>query len=131
LILSLFSAHIYEREDFEKPKQHVWLKGHLEQADCWVNLSLRQEHNLFTLAVVGKDNNKNEAVTYYELCGQEDCRGYYRIYRKIADSEHEVRVIDKEDLPRSCTAGQSVKFANKKRKKGLTEQRYKVRNHDL
>lgn len=105
LILSLFSAHIYERDDFENPEKLLRLKDNLEQAGYLANLSLDQELNLYILSVADKDKRRNEAIVDYEFCRQEDYRRYYRIYDRIAAYyEHEVRV-DKEDLLR-CSAAQ-------------------------
>lgn len=126
LILSLFSEHIYEREDFEKPEKLLRLKDNLEQADYLVNFSLDQEHNLFTLAVTDKDKKRNEAVIDYEFCSQENYRGYFRIYGKISSYyEREVRIIDKDTSVRCSAAKQLFDFVNEKGKEGLTVQRYK------
>lgn len=60
LILSLFSAHIYEREDFENPEKFLHLKDNLEQ-DCYVaSLSVDQELNLYKLAVKDKDKKETK-----------------------------------------------------------------------
>jgi hypothetical protein len=63
LILSLFGAHIYEREDFEKPEKLLRLKDNLEQTDYLVTLSLDQEHNLYTLAVTDKDRKRHKRLS--------------------------------------------------------------------
>lgn len=58
LILSLFSAHIYERDDFENPEKLLRLKDNLEQAGYLANLSFDQEINLYNLAVADRDKKK-------------------------------------------------------------------------
>ncbi len=55
LILSLFSAHIYDRDDFGNPIKHLRLKDNLEQTDYLTDLSLDQEFNLSISVVVDKD----------------------------------------------------------------------------
>lgn len=66
LILSLFSAHIYKRQDFEKPKKLLRLTDNLEQADHRVNLSLYQGNNLHILAVTDKDRKRQKIIIDYE-----------------------------------------------------------------
>jgi hypothetical protein len=68
LILSLFSAHIYDREYFENQEKLLRLKDNLEQADHLVNPLFNLDHNLFTLAIIDKDKKSNEAVTDHEFC---------------------------------------------------------------
>ena len=55
LILSLFSAHIYNRDDFENPRKHLRPKDNLEQTDYLTDLSLDQAFNLSISVVVDKD----------------------------------------------------------------------------
>lgn len=107
MILSLFSAHIYERDDFENPEKHLRLKDNLEQAGCLADLSLDQEINLYNLTVADKGKKRNEAIIGYKFLQQEEHRGHYGIYGRIAVHEHEVRVIDKEGLL-CCSAAEQL-----------------------
>lgn len=62
LILSPFSDHIYDRENFEKPKIHLRLKDNLEQTYYLTDLSLDQEFNLSILVVADKDKTMRYSV---------------------------------------------------------------------
>jgi DNA gyrase subunit B len=126
LILSLFSADIYRREDFEKPDKLAALEGRLEKEGYVSNVSLDREHNLYTLNIQDKEKKGPEVAVDYEFCSQEDYRGYYRIYRRIAAYyEQQIRVLSKDGSVKTTTSEQLLKFINEKGKEGITVQRYK------
>ncbi len=126
LILSLFSADIYRREDFERPDKLLALKEHLEKDGYFSDVSLDREHNLYTLNIQDKNKKGPELNVDYEFCSQEDYRGYYRVYKNIAPYyEEEVRVLSKDGSVRKTTVEELLKFVNEKGKEGITVQRYK------
>jgi DNA gyrase subunit B len=126
LILSLFSADIYRREDFENPDKLLILKERLVKQGFEADVSLDREHNLYTLNIQDTLKKGQEVVIDYEFCSQEDYRGYYRIYRRIAAYyEEEIRVLNKDGTIRSTTAEQLLTFISEKGKEGITVQRYK------
>ncbi|OPY71017.1 MAG: DNA gyrase subunit B [Syntrophorhabdaceae bacterium PtaU1.Bin034] len=125
LILSLFNADIYKREDFESPDKLSALKQRLTSEGYTADVSLDREHNLYTLNI--QDNLKGHEITVdYEFCSQDDYQGHYRVYQRIAPYyEEEVRVLNKDGSVRPTTAEELLKFVNEKGKEGITVQRYK------
>ena len=107
LVLSLFSAGIWRREDFESPDKLVGLKARLEKEGYKADVSLDPEHNLYTLNV--QDNRKKglELNVDYEFCSQGDYQEYYRAYKRIhAYYEREIRVLNKDGTPRAVDAAE-------------------------
>lgn len=99
LILSVFSAHIYDREDFENPEKHLRLKDNLEQTDYLANLSLDQEHNLCTLAPADKGKKKDRLIANYEFCSREDYWDVSEsttVLRRATDVRIKSRIIKKQ-----------------------------------
>ncbi|MGD0228982.1 MAG: DNA topoisomerase (ATP-hydrolyzing) subunit B [Syntrophorhabdales bacterium] len=126
LILSLFGADIYRREDFENPDKLLALKERLVKEGYGADVSLDREHNLYTLNIQDNLKKGQEFIVDHEFCSQEDYRGYYRIYKGIAAYyEEEIRVLTKDGTIRSTTAEQLLTFVNEKGKEGITVQRYK------
>ena len=93
LILSLFGADIYGREDFGNQDKLSTLKERLEKEGYTVDTSLDREHNLYTLNIQD-DHKKGIGLSVdYEFCSQEDYQGHYRTYKRITPYyEEEVRV---------------------------------------
>jgi DNA gyrase subunit B len=126
LILSLFDADIYHREDFEKPDKFVVLKEHLNREGFRADLSLDPEHNLYTLSVQDSLQKGNETNVDYEFCSQEDYQEYFRTYKRISSYYvDEVRVLNKDGTVRQIDAQSLLKFVNEKGKEGISVQRYK------
>jgi DNA gyrase subunit B len=126
LILSLFGADIYSREDFESPARFSRLKEHLEKAGYETDISLDHEHNLYVLNI--RENNRNRTVISvdYEFCGQQDYQDYYRTYGRIKSYyEEEVLVVNKDETFRAVNARELLDFANERGREGITVQRYK------
>jgi DNA gyrase subunit B len=125
LILSLFNADIYKREDFESPDKLSALKQRLTSEGYTADVSLDREHNLYTLNI--QDNLKGHEITVdYEFCSQDDYQGHYRVYQRIAPYyEEEIRVLNKDGSVRPTNAEELLKFVNEKGKEGITVQRYK------
>jgi DNA gyrase subunit B len=126
LILSLFGADIYRREDFESPDKFSGLKERLGQAGYGTDISLDREHNLYILNI--RDNSRKE-VTFsvdYDFCCQHDYQDYYRVYTHIRPYyEEEILVLNKDGAFKTVDAGQLLRFVNEKGKEGITVQRYK------
>jgi DNA gyrase subunit B len=126
LILSLFNAGIYSREDFEKQDKFSILKENLEKEDYVLDVSLDREHNLYTLTIQDNLRKANEINVDYEFCSQEDYQGYFRIYKHISSYyQEEIRVLNKDGTVRKTNAEDLLKFVNEKGKEGVTVQRYK------
>jgi DNA gyrase subunit B len=126
LILSLFNADIYKREDFEGSQKLHALKEHLEKEGYGTDLSLDREHNLYTLTIQDNFKKGNEIIVDYEFCSQDDYQGYFRIYQRIARYyKEEIRVLNKDGSTRIVTAEELLKHVNDKGKEGSTVQRYK------
>jgi DNA gyrase subunit B len=126
LILSLFSADIYKREDFEKPDKLQALKERLDPEEYSSDVSLDREHNLYTLNIQDKQKKGHEISVDYEFCSQEDYRGCFRVYKRIAPYyEEELRVLSKDGTVRATTPDALLRFVNEKGKEGITVQRYK------
>ena len=71
LVLSLFGADIYRREDFDNPDKLSGLKDRLEKAGYTTDIAVDHEHNLYALNL--RDNEKGARVHVdYEFCSQED-----------------------------------------------------------
>ena len=82
LILSLFGADIYRREDFDNSNRLSDLKDCLEKAGYTIDIAMDHEHNLYALNL--QDNEKGvEFAVDYGFCSQEDYQGHYRIYNRI------------------------------------------------
>jgi DNA gyrase subunit B len=125
LILSLFNADIYRRDDFERPDKLLALKERLVKEGYGADVSPDPEHNLYTLNTSNAKTGR-EHVIDYEFCSQEDYRGYYRVYKRIAAYyEEEIRVLNKDGTVRTTTAQNLLTFVNEKGKEGITVQRYK------
>jgi DNA gyrase subunit B len=125
LILSFFNADIYRREDFERPDKLLALKERLAKEGYGADVSLDPEHNLYTLNIRNTKTGR-EHVIDYEFCSQEDYRGYYRVYKRIAAYyEEEIRVLNKDGTVRTTTAQDLLTFVNEKGKEGIAVQRYK------
>ena len=125
LILSLFNADIYRREDFESPDKLLALKERLVNQGYGAEVSPDPEHNLYILNIRNAKTGR-EHVVDYEFCSQEDYRGYYRVYRRIAAYyEEEIRVLNKDGTVRTTNAQDFLAFVNDKGKEGITIQRYK------
>ncbi len=126
LILSLFGADIYRREDFENPDKLSSLKGRLDKEGFETNISLDHEHNLYTLNIQDNTNKGHELNVDNEFCSQEDYRGYYRVYKRISQYyEEEIRVLNKDGTIRTTTPNELIRFVSEKGKEGITVQRYK------
>jgi DNA gyrase subunit B len=126
LILSLFDADIYSREDFEKPDKLSNLKERLEKEDFISSLSLDPEHNLYILGIQDDPQKGSEITIDYEFCSQDDYQGYFRVYRRIASYyRDEIHILNKDGSIRTVTAQELLKFVNDKGKEGITVQRYK------
>jgi len=126
LILSLFGADIYKREDFENPDKLSGLKGRLEKEGYVTDISLDREHNLYTLNIQDDHKKGVDFSVDYEFCSQEDYQGHYRTYKRITPYyEEEVRVLNKDGTYRTVSAEELLKFVNEKGKEGTTIQRYK------
>jgi len=126
LILSLFGADIYRREDFETADKLNALKERLIREGYDAEVSLDREHNLCTLYVRDNLKKSHEVNIDYEFCSQEDYRGYYRAYKRIAPYyEEEIRVLNKDGTIRTITAQALLKFVTEKGKEGIAVQRYK------
>ncbi|HAR96756.1 MAG TPA: hypothetical protein DCR97_12470 [Deltaproteobacteria bacterium] len=79
LILSLFGAHIYDRENFENPKKLLRLKDNLEQTYYLTDLSRDQEYNLSVSVVADKDTRRETLITNNEF----QChKGFGEVNRK-------------------------------------------------
>jgi len=126
LVLSLFDAAIYEREDFERPGKLERLKGHLEKDGYAAEVRPDPEHNLFALSVRDMRKKGLEFTVDYEFCSQEDYREYYRIYGRVSPYyREEVSVLNKDGSLRAVSAEELLKFVSEKGKEGTTVQRYK------
>ncbi|MGA3173092.1 MAG: DNA topoisomerase (ATP-hydrolyzing) subunit B [Syntrophorhabdales bacterium] len=126
LILSLFSADIYRREDFESPDKLLALKERLIKEGYGADVSLDREHNLYTLNIQDVARKGIDLVVDYEFCSQEDYRGRFRIYKRIAAYyEEEIRVLNKDGTIRTTTAEELLAFVGEKGKEGIVIQRYK------
>jgi DNA gyrase subunit B len=126
LILSLFHADIYKREDFEHPDKLSGLKDPLEKEGYSTHISLDPEHNLYTLTVSDTAHKGQEIAIDYEFCSQDDYQSHHRVYKKIASYYHgEVAVLNKDGSPRPTSPEELLRFFNDKGKEGLTIQRYK------
>jgi DNA gyrase subunit B len=126
LILSLFNAGIYSREDFEKQDKFPILKENLEKEGYVLDVSLDREHNLYTLSIQDDLHKGNEINVDYEFCSQEDYQGYFRIYKRISSYyQEEIRVLNKDGTVRKTNAEDLLRFVNEKGKEGVTVQRYK------
>jgi DNA gyrase subunit B len=125
LILSLFNADIYRREDFESPDKLLALNERLVKEGYGAEASPDPEHNLYILNIRNTKTGR-EHVVDYEFCSQEDYRGYYRVYKRIAAYyEEEIRVLNKDGTVRTTTARDLLAFINEKGKEGIVVQRYK------
>jgi DNA gyrase subunit B len=126
LILSLFDADIYGREDFERPDKLSTLRDRLEKEGFFLSLSLDPERNLYTLAIQEDPQKGSEFNIDYEFCSQEDYQGHFRVYKRIASYyQEEIHVLNKDGSIRTVTADELLKFVNDKGKEGITVQRYK------
>jgi len=126
LVLSLFDAAIYEREDFERRDKLENLKGHLEKDGYTAEVRSDPEHNLFALSVRDMRKKGLEFAVDYEFCSQEDYRQYYRVYGRISPYyREEVSVLNKDGSRRAVSAEELLKFVSEKGKEGTTVQRYK------
>jgi DNA gyrase subunit B len=126
LILSLFNADIYKREDFESSEKLHALKDHLEKEGYKIDLSLDREHNLYTLTIQDNFKKGNEIIVDYEFCSQDDYQGYFRIYQRIARYyKEDIFVLNKDGSARTVTAEELLKHVNDKGKEGIAVQRYK------
>ncbi len=125
LVLSLFRADIYRREDFENPDKFLALKEPLARVGYDADIFADREHNLYALNVRNVKRDR-EIVVDYELCSREDYRGCYRLYKRVAAYyEDEVRILNKDGTIRSTTEEELLVFVNEKGKEGITIQRYK------
>jgi DNA gyrase subunit B len=126
VILLLFRAGIYKREDFERPDGLAALTAEINTENYDTDLFLDGEHNLYVLSINKKGRQGLETHIDYELCSQEDYRGHYILFKKMERYyTGEVRVIEKDGTPRSLGADELLRFTNDKGKEGLTIQRYK------
>jgi DNA gyrase subunit B len=126
LILSLFDADIYSREDFEKPDKLLVFKERLEKENYTSDVSLDHEHNLYTLSIQEDPQKAKEINIDYEFCSQEDYQGYFRIYKRIFSYyQEEIQVLNKDGTLRTTSAEELLKFVNDKGKEGISVQRYK------
>ncbi len=126
VILSLFDAAIYDREDFEKPEKLTILKERLEGEGYNSDISLDPEHNLYTLTIQDSPQKRNEISVDHDFCSQEDYRGHFRIYERISPYyRDEVRVLNKDGTVTKTSAADLLKFVSEKGKEGITIQRYK------
>lgn len=126
LILALFDADIYGREDFERPDKLTVLKDRLEKEGFSSSLSLDPEHNLYTLCIQDDPQKGNEINIDYEFCSQEDYQGCFRVYKRISSYyREEINVLNKDGSIRTVTAEELLKFVNDKGKEGIAVQRYK------
>ena len=126
VVLSLFRADIYRREDFENRDKLFALKERLVKEGCDADILPDREHNLYTLTVRDSVKKDREFVVDYEFCSREDYRRCCRIYKRIAPYyEDEIRVLNKDGTIRSTTEEELLAFVNEKGKEGVTIQRYK------
>ena len=125
LILALFNADIYRREDFEGPDKLQALRERLVSEGYGAEVVPDPEHNLYTLKIRNAKTG-HEHVVDYEFCSQEDYKGYYRVYKRIAPYfEDEIKVLNKDGSLRATTADAFLAHVNDKGKEGITIQRYK------
>ncbi len=125
LILALFNADIYKREDFEGPDKLQALRERLVSAGYGAEVVPDPEHNLYTLKIRNAKTG-HEHVVDNEFCSQEDYKGYYRVYKRIAPYfEDEIKVLNKDGSLRATTADAFLAHVNDKGKEGITIQRYK------
>jgi DNA gyrase subunit B len=126
VVLALFRADIYRREDFTKEEKLLRLKEQLERDGRTAQISLDPEHNLFTLSVENGSEKRAIPRIDYEFCSQEDYRGHYRLYKNLFTYyEKELHVLEKDGSRRLLTADQLLALISEKGKEGLAIQRYK------
>jgi DNA gyrase subunit B len=126
LILSLFDADIYSREDFEKSDKLLVFKERLQRENYTSDVSLDHEHNLYTLNIQENLQKGKEINIDYEFCSQEDYQGYFRIYRRISSYYRDnIQVLNKDGTLRTTSAEELLKFVTEKGKEGISVQRYK------
>ena len=126
VVLALFRADIYRREDFTKEEKLLRLKEQLERDGRTAQISLDPEHNLFTLSVENGSEKRPIPPIDYEFCSQEDYRGHYRLYKSLFSYyEKELHVLEKDGSRRPLTADQLLALISEKGKEGLAIQRYK------
>ncbi len=126
LVLSLFRADIYRREDFESRDRLFALKERLAKEGCDADILPDHEHNLYTLTIRDGVKKDREFIVDYEFCSREDYRQCYRIYKRTAQYyENEIRILNKDGTIRSTTEEELLAFVNEKGKEGITIQRYK------
>jgi DNA gyrase subunit B len=126
VILALFTADIYKREDFTKEEKLLRLKEQLETDGRTAQISLDSEHNLFTLSVENGPEKRLIPRIDYEFCSQEDYREHYRLYKSLFSYyEKELHVLEKDGSRRALTADQLLALISEKGKEGLAIQRYK------
>jgi DNA gyrase subunit B len=126
VVLALFGADIYRREDFTKEEKLLRLKEQLEADGRTAQISLDPEHNLFALSVENGSEKRPIPRIDYEFCSQEDYRGHYRLYKSLFSYyEKELHVLEKDGSRRALTADQLLALISEKGKEGLAIQRYK------
>jgi DNA gyrase subunit B len=126
VVLSLFRADIYRREDFENPDKLFALKKRLVKEECDADPLPDREHNLYTLTIRDSVKKDREFLVDYEFCSREDYRRCYHIYKRTAPYyEDDIRVLNKDGTIRSTTEEELLTFVNEKGKEGITIQRYK------
>ena len=126
IVLALFKAEVYRREDFETEEKLVELKKQLEDDGGLAQISVDPEHSLFTLTVENGTESRLTPRIDYDFCSQEDYRGHYRAYKNLsAYYEKEVHVLEKDGTRRPTPVDQLLLLVSEKGKEGLTIQRYK------
>ena len=126
LILFLFGADIYRREDFEAADKLDALKDRLIREGYDAEVTLDREHNLCTLYVRDNLKKPHEVNIDYEFCSQEDYQAHYHAYKRIAPYyEEEIRVLNKDGTIRTTTTEELLRLVTEKGKEGLAVQRYK------
>ena len=126
MLLGLFGAAIFQREDFEGTDKLERLKAYLEKDGYSTEMVRDREHNLFTVHI-GKNNQKKEkTVIDYEICNQADYAEALERYKKVRDFyEKEVVITSagKEETIHNTEV--LLRLINEKGKEGINIQRYK------
>jgi DNA gyrase subunit B len=126
LILSLFDADIYRREDFERPERLQALKERLGREEIRTDVVLDREHNLYTLNIQDNLKKGSEIIIDYEFCSQDDYQGYHRVFQRISNYfSASISVLNKDGSLRYLSAQELLGFVNDKGKEGMSVQRYK------
>jgi DNA gyrase subunit B len=126
LILSLFDADIYRREDFEEPEKLQAVRERLEKEGIVTDVSLDREHNLYTLNIQDNPKTGSEIIVHYEFCSQEDYQDHYRLYNRTNRYfNEEISVLNRDGNILNLSAAELLKFVNDKGKAGISVQRYK------